>query len=1845
MMTGTGTATGSASQTQVAPLTATGSASGTLASSSTTTPSAQPTRSSSASWTGSASPAATATGTLSTTPGVTVSRTPTTVVSSSATVSHTPSTTASVSTSPTATVSPSISDTASSTQRIDAEILLSPSRPALAIGESARLSLLLRGAACPAFSAGLIVAAEWHFVPSLGVPTTLTGVAVDIPANAIRPPGHRVTVSASFANGTHVAVLPFFVPVAAPRAAAVDVGPAIAAGATPAWLVSPDDTAAVVHVEAMDGAVIRADSRLRVSTAGWLDAAEYRVAIAALLPIPYKGTPGAFPAQAEIPAEDAGWNVSPSVVVPVAGVLAGTAEARVWARSAAGVVVGPVTSSFSVAAPIPGWLDIAETAARTESLVSPATCVSLAAAVAAAGAGRLPVAALVPALLVNMSAGMVGCGAADVAAASAALLASAGVSADTATSMLAAVTVALDTACVTPPERLEWDSIGDRRALLLSPPSLTAAESALMAANALAASAADTLAWAPLPLEGLARALGVWVVRASRLGTATAFKGGVVAYDTASRLRNLLGSAVSSGGDGDMIALGSGGAGMNPHPPLEEVAAVAAAFDAPVCDIVAFGLSSVVSGAGQVAAVAAAGFALPPASGARASVPLALPGTAFSAPSMAGSGRLLCASRAAVGNESGAFGVIRMATDDTAWAFGAAASPCAPLHTPMDGVTYAHANATELPCAPVECIAATTPATVAWLRAPVVASVSGCHDVYPRTLHCSVGASVRLHLTGRSLATVTEVTVGTSSCAITDRSDTLLTCNVVLPPPESAEVLGADVAVTAELTAVNYTAYVAAGALVLREAPMTLSGIDGCPVAMHGLHTAGCAPAGAAAADVLRLVGTGFAATPSHLTVAVGGRPCQDVAVVDDGVLVAARCDGTGEDVPVVVRRGSTTASGAFVSFQTRPVVTNVSGCPVEGCATDGSAKVSVHGDGFLSGPAWVTPDVLVAGVPCMNVTAVSASELQCTGVTPPIGMTTAGARVVVRGVRSDETATLHFRSQCRRGTRPICDDHGTCVEALGTCTCWASPCLGYWGGIDAVSCDRCRGGYWGPSCTHPCPGGPEQPCSGHGVCSPTDGVCACAAGWAGSTCEVACPATSGGSCGGHGTCQDPGVCVCSGTWALSDAGVCTACAIGYAGTSCALPCPGLPGAPCSGHGTCSPDTAVCSCDADFVGTACEMPCPALSEEVPCSGHGSCTALPEGVAGCICMDSASTGHWDGARCDRCAAGWSGAECGVRCPVGTGGLVCSGRGVCDAATESCVCQSAGVCGRACEETDEAVCHLLTCPIPGTYGPACAGTCPQTATGVCNGAGACSDGRNGTGRCSCIPSYGGAGCASFCPNGCSGHGACDAEHGVCLCDGTFGQADCSAQCPGSPACSGHGFCADGAAGSGACECLSGWRGEDCSVECAGGADIPCSGHGVCDADGLCDCDTHFAPSNCSTCAAGFLGIYCDARCPTTPSGAVCGGHGRCVGNTPHCVCDAEDVLGFWTGALCTECQSGYHGSTCTTSCPGGACAPCSGHGTCDDGINGTGLCTCSADVSVGYWWGDACHECRAGYFGPWCMRACPGGATSPCHGHGTCSDGPDGTGVCTCNADASRGHWDGTECSACASGHWGPGCKHECVGGAALPCSGRGACSDGVNGTGECVRCDPGYGGADCSQTCPRSGGELCGGIARGMCSGNVSFSPVCACEDAFQGVACEACVAGYAGPLCEPCPQNASGAVCSDRALCADTHPPSCNCDSAETGYGGTACDVPCPGTLVSAPCYGHGVCQASGACACYASVSVGHWAGGECRACAAGWSGTQCTTPCPADAAGQVCSGRGTCAAQGLGRRRALHHG
>ena len=293
-------------------------------------------------------------------------------------------------------------------------------------------------------------------------------------------------------------------------------------------------------------------------------------------------------------------------------------------------------------------------------------------------------------------------------------------------------------------------------------------------------------------------------------------------------------------------------------------------------------------------------------------------------------------------------------------------------------------------------------------------------------------------------------------------------------------------------------------------------------------------------------------------------------------------------------------------------------------------------------------------------------------------------------------------------------------------------------------------------------------------------------------------------------------------------------------------------------------------------------------------------------------------------------------------------------------------------------------------------------------------------------------------------------------------------------------------------------------------------------------LAECTGHWTGPGCSRCLPGYYGPACATLCPGR---GVCSGHGTCSTGpqgTGRCDCDAGTARGFWGGAACTTCHSGFYGPNCTRRCPTadvrgtGQPLVCGGRGTCGHSTNGTGQCVCQAPFA-----------------GPACETACPAdphGAT--CGGHGECTAGPIASeGVCVCSANAARGRWGGAACVECAAGYAGPACRTPCPGvlQGAVPCAAHGTCSEGVQGTGECT-CDEGYRGPDCATVCPGTvQGRVCAG--HGHC--NATGACICnrsAAAGHWGAWDCSRCVEGWAGAACTvPCPRsNTSGLVCEGR---------------------------------------------------------------------------------------------------------------
>ncbi|XP_012575895.1 PREDICTED: stabilin-1 [Condylura cristata] len=214
-----------------------------------------------------------------------------------------------------------------------------------------------------------------------------------------------------------------------------------------------------------------------------------------------------------------------------------------------------------------------------------------------------------------------------------------------------------------------------------------------------------------------------------------------------------------------------------------------------------------------------------------------------------------------------------------------------------------------------------------------------------------------------------------------------------------------------------------------------------------------------------------------------------------------------------------------------------------------------------------------------------------------------------------------------------------------------------------------------------------------------------------------------------------------------------------------------------------------------------------------------------------------------------------------------------------------------------------------------------------------------------------------------------------------------------------------------------------------------------------------------------------------------------------------------LECWKNVVQKACCPGYWGSQCY-ECPGGAETPCSGHGICLDGIDRNGTCVCQENFS-----GSACHECRdPNRFGPDCQSVC--GCV-----HGVCRKGPLGDGSCLCFA-----------------GYTGPLCDQEVPACQALHCPRNSQCS----AESPTCRCLPGYTQQDgeCRGPDPCSP-SLCSPLAQ--CSLSPSGQAECRCPQNYHGD----------GRVClpqDPCTANHGGCP-SNSTVCLYQRPgkASCSC--------------------------------------------------------------------------------------------------
>ena len=569
--------------------------------------------------------------------------------------------------------------------------------------------------------------------------------------------------------------------------------------------------------------------------------------------------------------------------------------------------------------------------------------------------------------------------------------------------------------------------------------------------------------------------------------------------------------------------------------------------------------------------------------------------------------------------------------------------------------------------------------------------------------------------------------------------------------------------------------------------------------------------------------------------------------------------------------------------------------------------------------------------------------------------------------------SSTHFGSSCTQ-TCPgkleganVCYGRGHCNEDVngdGKCVCA--------GGYGTLSgCLLCDAAHYGPNCSSVCLGTTVSgiPCSGHGNCSngfDGNGTCVCqpGSGYGTADCSKRCPASSRGElCFGHGYCQEgaynSATCICNISWAAPD---CATCNRTQTGAACELACPSVGAKICNNRGDCTygPSGAFCVCVPGYRGTLCDRACPG---DPPCSGHGSCEEVTVPSVGtklvCKCFQSASQGYWDGDRCDRCAVSHNQSEitgCVTACPVGGYGTVCNGQGTC--IQGACYCTRTDLldyCGASCDLSSprpfwatSTGCGGVYCYIGSEwrdfyYGTYCEITCPGivSANGkivaACSAHGYCSEGRQGTGKCTCVHGFSGSNCSLACPT--SALGACSGPHRgtcnvsatgqpFCSCYPAYAGHACQITCPSvaGRVCSDHGLCNNTHLGDGTCVCSQGWTGWDCNVACACNPEHGHCNHTVCrdlttfETCSTCVCDANFC-ALCDRCVDGKQGEKCEGNCV----------HGRTVG-------------------MRCECAENYSTVSCDVPCPvnPNSNQVCSGLGVCLWGAENSGVCLCNTDA---------------------------------------------------------------------------------------------------------------------------------------------------------------------------------------------------------------------------------------------------------------------------------------------------------
>jgi hypothetical protein len=315
----------------------------------------------------------------------------------------------------------------------------------------------------------------------------------------------------------------------------------------------------------------------------------------------------------------------------------------------------------------------------------------------------------------------------------------------------------------------------------------------------------------------------------------------------------------------------------------------------------------------------------------------------------------------------------------------------------------------------------------------------------------------------------------------------------------------------------------------------------------------------------------------------------------------------------------------------------------------------------------------------------------------------------------------------------------------------------------------------------------------------------------------------------------------------------------------------------------------------------------------------------DGFSGFDCYNNLAVGSWAGQICTECSPRYKGRECN-QFEVCTADSDCGGHGTCDLGTGYCVCDADyfGVdCSAHCTSAgtcNGGVCNVNYQVCPGTFGTS--RSC-DVEVPICS---ACTGHRGGSNCDTCATGYWNV--ASDCAQACACNGQpCDVNTGVCGCyaDEFLGYWDDLTNCT---------------------SCSPGFYGRTCTTAC--NETMTCNDHGTCSKTGLCACDANYYGTNCQT--------FCSA--------SHCNNKGTCHATTGVCECYSTFAAGFYTGATCAVCQSGYWGVRCDFECQ------CNAQGACNAL---TGACECYDSDEKGHFDGTACEKCSEGWSGSDCKTS--------------------------------------------------------------------------------------------------------------------------------------------------------------------------------------------------------------------------------------------------------------------------------